>query len=100
MKGLTFEELINKFLEGDIEGISGGSGNLKIKRNQLIHYNTVIAERYGDKILVNVSRYSILTSKVQRYLRDTIPPKKIIEVHMVPKNYTDDLATLVKNQSK
>lgn len=98
MIGLTFQKLVELFLNGGVSGISGGSGNLKIKANQLIHYNTVIAERFEGKILINVSRYSLTTGILQKQLRDTVPAEKSIEVRNVPRNYQGSLSTLINNQ--
>ena len=59
---VTFEQLINSFLEGmsdtDIAAKSS-TGTLKIQGDQLIHYWTPIAERTEDRIIVNVTRYSL-----------------------------------------
>lgn len=94
---LTSPQLIILFLQGDTSGATnGGFGNLKIIGDQLIHYDTVIAERYNGNILLNVSRYSPQTSKIQTTLRESIPHKKLIEVSMVPKNYAATLSKLVK----
>lgn len=68
-KSKTQEQVIEDFLVGATEGVSGGSGNLKIKDNQLIHYQTVIAERYENKVILNHTRYSIVTGRIQRKSR-------------------------------
>lgn len=92
---LTFQQLVERFLKGDTTGVSSGIGNLKIKNDQLIHYSTVIAERYKDKVLVNISRYSLQTGKLQKILRESISFKKLVEVRRVPKNYTNTLANFI-----
>ena len=67
-KSKTQIDIVKDFLEGSTDGVSGGSGNLKIKGNQLVHYRTPIAERLDDKFIVNITRnprtvYIILQNK-------------------------------------
>ena len=47
VKAKTQIQVVQDFLDGATEGRSGSGGNLIIKGDQLIHYQTVIAERYG-----------------------------------------------------
>lgn len=59
---VTIQQLIDEFISGKDEGITGtktNPGNLKIVNGQLIHYQTPIAERVGDRFLINLTRYSI-----------------------------------------
>lgn len=95
--GLTFAQLVDRFLKGDTKGVSGGGGNLMIKNDQLIHFSTVIAERYEDKTILNVTRYSLQTGILQKILYSAIKPGRIIEVHRVPKNYLGKLARFVND---
>jgi GTP:adenosylcobinamide-phosphate guanylyltransferase len=44
------------------------SSNLSINGNKLINYRTCIAEKIGGKIIVNVTKYSPTTSKIQNSL--------------------------------
>ena len=86
---MTFQNLIDSFLEGKTEGISGNPttpGSLKIVGNQLIHFNTPIAERCNDKIILNNSRYSIQTGQLQKKLKSSIPEHIRIDVKKVPAN--------------
>ena len=53
VKAKTQIQVVQDFLDGATEGRSGSGGNLIIKGDQLIHYQTVIAERYGDKIILS-----------------------------------------------
>ena len=46
VKAKTQIQVVQDFLDGATEGRSGSGGNLIIKGDQLIHYQTVIAERY------------------------------------------------------
>ncbi len=91
----TFKDLIEALLEGATEGVSA-TGTLKIKGNQLVHYNTPIAERFGEQVIVNVSRYSLATGQLQKQIRSLVPEEKQIIVKKVPvdfdgslKDYTD-----------
>lgn len=42
--------------------------NLYIEDNKLINYNTVIAQIEGDKMYLNMTKYSSSTSRIQNYL--------------------------------
>lgn len=64
---MTQAELINKFLEGST---AGKAGNLRICGNQLVHYNTAIAERYDGGIILNNTRYSLVTGKIQKMIAE------------------------------
>lgn len=86
-KSKTQIDIVKDFLEGSTEGVSGGSGNLKIKGNQLVHYRTPIAERLDDKFIVNITRYSLQTGRIQKILRLEIPQEKYIEVKRVPEGF-------------
>ena len=44
---MTQEQIVKSFLDGAQEGASSGAGNLKIQGDRLIHYKTVISERYN-----------------------------------------------------
>lgn len=68
-KAKTQIQVVQDFLDGATEGRSGSGGNLIIEGDQLIHYQTVIAERYGDKIILNYSRYSIVTGRIQKAIK-------------------------------
>lgn len=58
-------KLVDAFLEGAMEG---EVKSLHIRGDQLIHYNTPIAERSGDKVILNYTRYSLATGKVQKMI--------------------------------
>ncbi len=76
---VTFERLINSFMEGmsdDDTAAKSSTGTLKIHGDQLIHYWTPIAERTEDKIIVNVTRYSLATGKLQKQLKELVPEEK------------------------
>ena len=66
---------------GATEGRSGAGGNLIIKGDRLIHYQTTITERYGEKIILNYTRYSLVTGNIQKAIKELVPEEKIITVH-------------------
>ena len=78
VKAKTQIQVVQDFLDGATEGRSGSGVNLIIKGDQLIHYQTVIAERYGDKIILNYSRYSIVTGKIQKAIKEKVPEDKLV----------------------
>lgn len=91
---MTFEQLILGFIDGkkdtDDDSVST-TGTLKIKGEQLVHYWTPIAERWNGKIIVNVSRYSLATGKLQKQLRELIPTDRYVTVKGVREGYTGSL---------
>ncbi|SCJ65748.1 Uncharacterised protein [uncultured Ruminococcus sp.] len=96
---VTFQQVINLFVDGATEGYSGtktNQGNLKIKGEQLIHYNTPIAERYGDMFILNTTRYSLQTGQLQKKIKATIPEEKRIDVKRVPSDTTVSLKDYIE----
>ena len=95
---VTFEQLIKGFIDGmpdtDIRSQST-TGTLKIQGNQLVHYRTPIAERWEGKIIVNVSRYSLATGKLQKQLRELIPEEKYLTVKGVKEGYPGSLSSFL-----
>ena len=80
---MTFEQLILGYIDGkkiQMKILSSTTGTLRIKGEQLVHYWTPIAERWNGKIIVNVSRYSLATGKLQKQLRELIPEHKYVTV--------------------
>lgn len=91
---ITFQQVIDQFIAGDREGYSGTSkshGNLKIEGDQLIHYSTPILERFGDKFIFNVTRYSIQTGQLQKKIKATLTNDVMIEVKRVPSDIKGSL---------
>ena len=89
---LTFQQLVNEFIEGATSGVSGGGGaNLKIIGNMLYHFGTTIAERNKEEFVVNITRYSIETTRLQKILLNTIPSEKCVEVKNYPMGYKSSL---------
>lgn len=60
-------ELVKNFVYGDTKG---KTANLKIEGDKLVSYNTVIAQRRAGKVmLINGTKYSPTTSKIQNMLK-------------------------------
>ena len=90
----TFQDVIQALVDGATEGVSA-TGTLKIRGEQLIHYDTPIAERYKDKIIVNMTRYSLATGKLQKQMKELIPIEKQIIISHVEMRYKGSLADFV-----
>ena len=92
---MTMRQLMDLFFEGAEEGWNGSKtspGSLRIKKNYLIHYSTTIAERReGKSIIINLTRYSLQTGKVQKMLKEAIGGREYIVVKKVPKDYCGSL---------
>lgn len=98
---ITQLQLIEKFINGEEEGYTGtdlNPGTLKIIRDQLIHYDTVILERYNDVFILNTTRYSLQTGKVQKKIKERIDAFNRLHVEQVPINTTQSLQTFLKNK--
>lgn len=93
---MNFKEVIALFVDGATEGQSSGQGNLKIKGNVLVHYFTPILERYNNSYILNFSRYSIVTGRLQKQIKEIIPKEQIIQVTRVPEGYKGSLKDFVK----
>lgn len=91
----TQSQIVDEFIKGTTSAVCGGAGNLKIQGNQLIHYATVIAERYEEKYILNHTRYSIVTGRIQKMLKEKIESDKVIDVGRIPEGYRDSLVTKV-----
>lgn len=94
----TFKELIEKFVSGEREGASAGQGNLKIKGNRLVHYYTPILERFDGKYLLNNTRYSLVTGRLQKQIREVIPEEKLVIVVKVPEGYQGSLVDFINDK--
>ena len=88
---MTQEQLIDEFLSGAEEGACAGGKNLKIKGNKLIHYQTVIAQRHGNKFVINITRYSLVTGRLQKILCQKVPEDKQIVVKRVKEGFQGNL---------
>lgn len=74
------QTIITNFIQGATSGhtptrdIQNGyytykGSTLSIEGNNLINYNTIIATRDGDTILLNEKKYSSTTSKIQSLIK-------------------------------
>lgn len=96
---VTIQQLIEQFIDGRDEGITGtrsNPGNLKIVNGQLIHYQTPIAERIGERFLINLTRYSIQTGTVQKKLKEMLSLDRYDIIMRVPREYKGRLEDLKK----
>lgn len=91
---MNFQQLVNEFISGATYGVSGES--LKIVDEQLIHFRTPIAERYNGKFIVNVSKYSVQTGRLQKIIKESIPSDLVIEVERVMRDYKGSLILVIK----
>lgn len=88
--------LIQEFLDGATEGVSDGGHNLKIKGDKLIHFSTVIAERHKNKIILNVTRYSIQTGRIQKRIKESVDESNLIVVKQIPADYHGSLVEKIE----
>lgn len=96
---ITFQKLIDMYIEGSVVGCSGtlsNPGTLKIAGNQLIHYKTPIVERYGEKYIVNNTRYSLQTGLLQKKIKASIPEDSRIDVIGVPSDVSASLVNYLE----
>lgn len=96
---LNFQQLIDKFIVGESLDIANTKGNLKIVDNKLIHFRTIIAERYNSKIIVNLSRYSPETDRIQKMLLNSVSSDLIIKVKNISIGYRDSLIHEISKQA-
>ena len=91
---MTIRKLIDLFLDGAENGHTGTKstpGNLRIVKDKLFHYDTVIAERVNGTYYVNLSQYSIQTGNVQKQLKEALMGEKYTVVKKVPRDYKGSL---------
>lgn len=95
-KPKTQVQIVDDFLAGATEGVNGINGNLKIVGNQLIHYQTVIAERDQKRIILNHTRYSIVTGRIQKELKEKLQGKEYISIGKIPEGFRGSLVEKVE----
>ena len=88
---INYMDVLGAFIEGKTEGVSSGQGNLRIKGNILYHYSTPILERLDDKFILNVTRYSLVTGKLQKQIKESLSENQIIIVKKVAEGYKGSL---------
>ena len=89
---MTNQEVISKFVNF---AESAATANVRSTGDKLFNYYTCIAQRHGGKIIVNVTRYSATTSKMQCYVRRELSDHDVIEVTSVPRG-TRNLVPYIK----
>ncbi|WP_026495394.1 hypothetical protein [Butyrivibrio sp. WCD3002] len=93
----TFKELIQAFLAGATDGMSV-TKTLRIAEDQLIHYNTPIAERFDERVLVNNSRYSLTTGQLQKQIQSMVPEEQQVIVKRVLIDYNGSIHDFVESR--
>ena len=96
MVHLSQIELIRLFIQDNLQ--EGNAGNGHVKNNQYVHFWTPIMERYGDKIILNQTRYSLVTGRLQKQMKELIPADKIIVVSKVPEGYKGSLVDFLSKK--
>ena len=86
------KEVISKFVNF---AESAATANVRSTGTQLFNYETCIAQRHEGKIIVNVTRYSMTTSKLQNNLRCELSGYDVTEVTGVPRG-TCNLVPYIK----
>ena len=76
------QEVISKFVNF---AESAATANVRSTGDKLFNYETCIAQRHEGKIIVNVTRYSMTTSKLQNNLRCELSGYDVTEVTGVPR---------------
>lgn len=72
---LSNQSVINAFVNGK----EASNRNMHTDGRKLWSYYTVIAQRTEDGFIMNNTRYSVSTSKVQTYTRATLSTYKAVE---------------------
>lgn len=57
----------------------------------MIYYQTAIAERYGEKIIINVTRYSLVTGRLQKMLNQKVAEENQIIARRVKEGHNGSL---------
>lgn len=89
------QEVISKFVNF---AESAATANVRSTGDKLFNYETCIAQRHEGKIIMNVTRYSATTSKMQNYLRRELSDYDVIEVTSVPRG-TCNLVPYIKQKA-
>ena len=86
------KEVISKFVNF---AESAATANVRSTGDKLLSYYTCIAQRHEGKIIVNITRYSMTTSKLQSHVRWELSGYDVIEVTGVPRG-TCNLVPYIK----
>ena len=91
-------ELIRAFVAGETSGFSGSSpvlSNTKIINNQVLHYSTPILERCSDFFVLNMTKYSRQTDRLQDAIKAIIPEEKIRIVAGIEIDYKGSIVSFL-----
>ena len=86
------QEVISKFVNF---AESAATANVRSTGDKLFNYEACIAQRHEGQIIVNVTRYSMTTSKLQNNLRCELSGYDVTEVTGVPRG-TCNLVPYIK----
>lgn len=90
----TMKDIISDYMNGAHDGVSGSKsnpGNLKINDNQVVHFNTPILERKENGYILNMTRYSIQTGRLQKIIFETVDTELLSIALRVPRDYKGSL---------
>lgn len=66
-------------IESFVMGKAANNTNLRTDGTRLVNYYTTIAQRIGNKMVFNATKYSVSTSKIQTWTRGKIGQCTIVE---------------------
>ena len=92
------KEIVAAFINGAEEGFAGSSlvlSNIKIKGNQLFHFQTPIMERNEGKLIVNLTGYSPQTKKLQETIVVMMKGNNYLIARGVPLDYRGQLQDFI-----
>lgn len=92
------KNIITDFIDGARDGISGSKsnpGNLKISEDQIIHFNTPILERTEEGFILNMTRYSVQTGRLQKLINEAVDNDLLSIVLRVPMDYKGSLLDFI-----
>lgn len=93
------KELISAFIKGEKDGFAGSSpvlSNMRIKGDQLYHYQTPIIQRDGIRFIVNMTGYSPQTKRLQETVLDLTKELELVIVRGVPQDFKGRLIDFIR----
>jgi hypothetical protein len=103
---MTNQNVIKAFYNQQEGKVESHTGNLWIDGTgtRLMNYGTCLAQRIDNKIIINVTKYSVTTSKIQTWLKSEFQyhPSSVYTTKPVPMwtSYLEDYVNMdfsVKN---
>ena len=80
---MSNQEVINRFKNGMKGQSSNGNLWISCDGTRLFNYGTCIAQRTSEGYIVNSTKYSVSTSKIQNYVRNTLRNyKEVVGIRM------------------